>query len=130
MVSAELKEIFSHLDRRQITEVKAYLAQTYRSTTDEDRMRYNKYLKMAEEIWGVKSNRARTSENVWIRTMVSYAMKRDGVSTLAIANCMGLNHTSVCNYLNKVHSIESYPAMYFDIIERWDRFKEKIKKEN
>lgn len=126
MVNEELKKTFAKMTRREINEVKTYLNQIYKTAREEDLARYRKYKEMVEEIWDRKITKTRQSDNVWMRAMIAYAMRREGVTTLSIGKCMGLNHSSVSNCLDKITSMEEYPSMYLDIMDKWTNFKTMI----
>ena len=70
---------------------------------------------------------SRLRELVIGRMMISYQMRTEGYSLMAIGRCLVRNHTSVYQLQRKMEDVLKYPKMFADETRMWKEFQEKIK---
>lgn len=64
----------------------------------------------------------RESVVVWARYMIAYKMRKDGYSTTAIGDCLGLHHATVMHGSQRVKDMLEFPGMFRQEFSIWKKF--------
>jgi len=88
--------------------------------------RYAVLLEVAEKVLGRKLTNSNESDNILIRTFISYKLRKEGYSNREIGRQMGRNHSSVTLMGKKMEDMLSVPESYKYEVGKYKEFEAEL----
>lgn len=86
----------------------------------------DRYVSEMMTLTGIDPRKAsRKREVVVARAMVAYALLGQGFTSLAVAEYLGKNHSTILYYKDYLNSILTTPG-YYDEKDLWEQFRQRI----